>query len=81
MYVSESNLRKNEKIELDSFTTARTFCEEGLGIAILPNRLAKSSVKKKLISPVSMINFPKKFGKHTIYMTTHSKKQKTFKFN
>ena len=74
MYVSESQLGKNESIELDSFTTARTFCEEGLGLAILPSRLARASVKNGLITQVGIGNFKRKFGKHTIYLTTHTRK-------
>lgn len=70
--VLKSPLNSHEKIELDSFTTARRFCEEGLGMAILPTRLAKSS--KCLVSFKPSGITKKQFNKHTIYATTHSKK-------
>ena len=68
-------LRNNEKIELDSFTAVRSFCESGLGVAILPSRLAKSSKTQRLVN----IRLPevkqKYFGRHTIYATIHSSRR------
>lgn len=72
--VSTSSLAENERIELDSFTTARTFCEKGLGLTILPTRLVKNSPRRKQLSLVKIDDLPSRFGKHTIYMTIHSRK-------
>lgn len=62
-----------EKIELDSFTAVATFTKTGLGLGILPQRLASASVKSKLLCGIAMKGFsPKGFGTHNICATVRS---------
>ena len=74
-YLEESQYDFKEKIELDSFPSVKTFCMHGLGIAVLPERLAYRSVKSKEIHKVSLAGFSKGFGAHSIIATIqHHKK-------
>jgi DNA-binding transcriptional LysR family regulator len=76
-YILDVGLQNNERMELDSFTVAHSFCKKGLGIAILPNRLAQKSLKNCLLYQYKLKGVGKKtFGKHTIYSTISSKRSK-----
>jgi DNA-binding transcriptional LysR family regulator len=58
----------SKKLALDSFTTAQSFCEKGLGLAILPTRLQETG--KSRTSLVKLDGFQTKgFGEHTICAT------------
>lgn len=72
-YIGESELVNNDRIELDSFITVKTFCEKNIGIAILPIRLTSDSRNKNLVR-LSPPGLAKKFGKHTIYATMRSER-------
>jgi DNA-binding transcriptional LysR family regulator len=64
------------KIELDSFSAVRAFCKKGLGVGVLPVRLAESArdtTLKKVILP----GIPSKgFGDHDICVTVMKAKEK-----
>lgn len=69
-HLQERGYRFKNTIELDSFTAARTFCSHGLGIAVLPEKLAKISVEDERIIPVKLEGFPATgFGHHRIFAT------------
>jgi DNA-binding transcriptional LysR family regulator len=54
-----------ERIELDSFMAVLAFAKKGLGLAVLPSRLAEASVKLKQIEPVALKKSPASgFGTH-----------------
>lgn len=58
----------SKKMALDSFTTAQSFCEKGLGLAILPIRLQEAGSSRT--SLVKLEGFHTKgFGEHTICAT------------
>jgi DNA-binding transcriptional LysR family regulator len=60
-----------EKMELDSFCAVRTFCNTGMGLAVLPLRLAESSIGA--LSQVSLKGFPQRgFGTHSICASVKS---------
>ncbi len=72
-HLEENGYFFREKIELDSFTSVATFGEKGLGVAVLPQRLASSYVSSKRISHISLKGFPMTgFGRHSICATTRS---------
>lgn len=55
----------------DSFSTAKRLAIKGMGIAVLPQHLAREDVKKKLIKPIILKGISVAgFGKHSIYATT-----------
>jgi DNA-binding transcriptional LysR family regulator len=62
-----------DKMELDSFTSVASFCEKGLGIAVLPQRLAATYLTSKSLSLIAMKDFPAKgFGAHSICATVRA---------
>lgn len=71
-HLEEKGYFFGEKVELDSFTAVRTFARTGLGLAVLPQRLAEDSNRKDL-APVALKGFPAKgFGSHSICATIRS---------
>lgn len=64
----------------DSFSTVKRLGIKGMGIAVLPKRLAENDVKQKLIKPISLEGFPADgFGKHSIYATVASENSKNLR--
>jgi DNA-binding transcriptional LysR family regulator len=54
----------------DSFATVKRLAIRGLGIAVLPMRLAEEDLKARRLTPISLQGFGAHgFGKHTIYAT------------
>lgn len=54
-----------EKLEFDSFMAVLAFARKGVGLAVLPNRLAETAVKAGQLRAVSLKKFPPKgFGSH-----------------
>lgn len=54
----------------DSFATVKRLAVRGLGIAVLPMRLAEEDIKARRLAPISLQGFSQQgFGKHTIYAT------------
>lgn len=69
-HLEEANYFFKEKIELDSFTSVATFAKTGIGLAVLPQRLAEVHSARKELSKVSVKGFsPKGFGTHSICVT------------
>ena len=53
--------------ELDTFSSAQEFALAGLGIAILPNRLAQCRLRDGKLKPAQLVNLPMQgFGEHRI---------------
>ncbi len=66
----------SKKMALDSFTTAQSFCEKGIGLAILPTRLQEAG--KSHTSFVKLDGFQARgFGEHTICATIRASDVKT----
>lgn len=61
-------LSSYQELRLDSFEVCRELIKKGVGIGVLPNRVADEDLKKGLVKRVNLKGFkPTKFGKHTIY--------------
>jgi DNA-binding transcriptional LysR family regulator len=74
-HLEEAGYFLKERIELDSFTSVMAFCQSGLGIAALPQRLAARALKGKEIFPVKLKGFPEKgFGAHSIAATIRAER-------
>lgn len=72
-HLEEAGYHFKEKIELDSFVAVTTFVKSGVGIGVIPQRLAETHVATKHISPISLKGISAKgFGSHTIYATVRS---------
>jgi LysR family hydrogen peroxide-inducible transcriptional activator len=72
-YVNNAKIDEPNRIKLESFTTARSFCEQGIGAAILPTRLAQTSSKLHKYKYIGLPN--KNFGEHIICATIHSNRK------
>lgn len=69
-HLEEQGIGIKERMLLDSFTSAQAFALAGLGIAVLPTRLAEDSVRGKKLVEVAVKGFaPKGFGAHGIALT------------
>lgn len=72
-HLEEAGYYFKEKIELDSFTSVATFAKKGLGLSVLPNRLAEIHLSPRGLEKVGLKGFAGKgFGAHSIYATTSS---------
>lgn len=65
-YIGEFKLTHFNWIDCQSFETVKALCAEGLGVGILPTRVAAPLVKQKLLSPVKLPRCPASFGPHTV---------------
>lgn len=77
-HLSRRGYRFRREFVLDSFPTVRRMAEKGLGLAILPKRLAAESS----LLPARVEGFPREgFGPHRIYATvsTHRENDKRVK--
>lgn len=71
--LTERGYSFRESIELDSFTAVRTFARAGLGIGVLPLRLAEHGGAKSDLEPIELKGFSARgFGAHGIYATVRS---------
>jgi DNA-binding transcriptional LysR family regulator len=69
-HLEENGYFFKERLELDSFMAVLAFAKKGLGLAVLPNRLAEASVKAGHLKPVSLKKFSAKgFGLHHFAVT------------
>ncbi len=69
-HLNEAGYFFKEMIELDSFTAVRTFCLQGWGVAVLPERLAKSHLQESQLQVVRLKSFSTHgFGGHSICAT------------
>ncbi len=77
--------KKYQEFKLDSFEVCREFIKKGIGIGVLPARVAQEDVRNNSIEKVSFEDIGKKgFGKHTIYecyKAGNRQKQKVDKFS
>ncbi|MGZ3802502.1 MAG: LysR family transcriptional regulator substrate-binding protein, partial [Bdellovibrio sp.] len=72
-HLEEKGYYFKEKIELDSFTAVATFCKKGLGLGVLPQKLAASSVESGKLAEITLKGFSQKgFGIHSICATAKS---------
>ena len=72
-HLEEAGYHFKEKIELDSFVAVTTFVKSGVGIGVIPQRLAETHIATKHISPISVKGISSKgFGSHTLYATARS---------
>jgi DNA-binding transcriptional LysR family regulator len=55
------------RFELDSFETVQAMTLEGLGVGVLPRRLAERNVNAGHLSAISLSKLGKKFGHHRFY--------------
>ncbi len=70
LHIEERGFLFPEKMEFDSFTVVKTFCEKGVGLAVLPKRLAESSLQKKTLQSMSLSGFSRSgFGAHKLCAT------------
>ena len=75
-HLEEQGYRFKDKIQLDSFTSVLAFCRRGLGIAVLPQRLAADAVAANAIAPVSLRKFSHRgFGTHSLTATIKSTRE------
>lgn len=63
----------NEKMELDSFPTVKAFAQSGMGLAVLPRRLAESFALPRQLAKINMKGLSAiGMGPHSIYATVRS---------
>lgn len=69
-HLEEAGYFFKETIELDSFTSVMAFARKGLGLAVLPRRLAENPVSAGHLKVASLKHFAGKgFGAHTFTAT------------
>lgn len=72
-HLEEAGYHFKEKIELDSFVAVATFVKSGVGIGVIPQKLAETHVTARHFSPISLKGISSKgFGSHTLYATARS---------
>jgi DNA-binding transcriptional LysR family regulator len=75
-HLEENGYFFKERIELDSFMAVLAFAKKGLGLAVLPNRLAEVSVTASQIHSVQLKGFAAKgFGTHNFSATILEKRK------
>lgn len=75
-HLEEKGYFFNEIIELDSFTSVMAFAKKGLGLAVLPQRLAEVSTNGRQLHLFSLDNFSAKgFGIHNFTATIHESRK------
>jgi DNA-binding transcriptional LysR family regulator len=65
-YLQDFKLSKFDWIDCASFETVKALCTEGLGVAVLPQRVAAPLLKQKILVEVSIPKVPKNFGEHSV---------------
>ncbi|HWU43628.1 MAG TPA: substrate-binding domain-containing protein, partial [Bdellovibrio sp.] len=69
-HLEEKGFFFREHIELDSFMAVLAFAKKGIGLAVLPNRLAEASLEDRKIHSVNLQGFSSKgFGSHEFAAT------------
>lgn len=62
-----------EKMELDSFPAVKTFCQHGMGLGVLPRRLAEDHSAARSLVQIALKGIPATgIGPHSIYATVRS---------
>jgi len=79
------HLAEYQELKLDSFEVCRELIKKGVGLGVLPNRVAEDDLKAGLLEKISLKGFGKKrFGKHTIfecYLKESQEKEKIQEFS
>jgi DNA-binding transcriptional LysR family regulator len=65
--LKEARIGRLHQYDLDSFDSVKALVSEGLGVGVLPVRLAAQSVQSGELLPVSMPGIGKRFGQHQFY--------------
>lgn len=69
-HLEEAGYYFREKIELDSFPSVMAFAKQGVGLSVLPTRLAAAAVKARELHPAALKGFSAKgFGSHSLAAT------------
>ena len=69
-FVKESGLKDNSHFVCESFEPIRALTKGGLGLGILPTRVAKSDIKSgELVEYRNENGRTKKFGRHSVYFS------------
>jgi len=82
--VLRPHLESFQQFKLDSFEVCREFIKKGLGIGVLPNRVAAEDLDSGLIKRISFKNMSRHFGEHNIYecyLRENQDKEKFEKFS
>jgi DNA-binding transcriptional LysR family regulator len=75
-HLEENGYFFKERIELDSFMAVLAFAKKGVGLAVLPNRLAEASAAGGHLHSVNLKGFsPKGFGTHNFSATILEKRK------
>ena len=79
-YLEKNGYSFEQECIFDSFSTVKRLIEKGMGIGVLPRRLAEEDVKKKNIKRLSLVGFESQnFGKHSIYATVTAERQSEYR--
>jgi LysR family hydrogen peroxide-inducible transcriptional activator len=66
-YAADFGVPKNEIIHCENFETVRALTESGLGVGILPSRVAERSLQRSDLVPAALSSkIPSRFGEHWI---------------
>ena len=65
--LKEARLGRLHQYDLDSFDSVKALVTEGLGVGVLPVRLAAQNVQSGQLLAVSMPGIGRKFGQHQFY--------------
>ena len=69
-YVKDSGFKSNPKFACESFEPIRALAKAGLGIAILPTRVAANDLKSGALTECRLdFSAQKKFGKHSVFFS------------
>lgn len=75
-HLEENGYFFKERVEFDSFMAVLSFAKKGLGLAVLPNRLAAASSAAQQLRLVSLKNFSSRgFGAHHFAATIHESRK------
>lgn len=66
-YVSRSLPAGRREFHVQSFEVIREFVEKGIGIGIVPTRVAQKSLKARRIKDVRITGLKANFGRHAVY--------------
>lgn len=73
-HLHQRGYRFSRKYSFDSFATVKRLATKGLGIAVLPHRLAAEDLKTKRLHSLRLSGFPREgFGTHRIYASFSSR--------
>ena len=75
-HLESAGFQFRERMEMDSFNAVMAYAKAGLGLAVLPQRLAKSAVEEGSLNPVRVAGFTASgFGRHSFMATLHDSRK------